>query len=81
MSKKAKEDYEGYYRIARSPMRMKEHNQVSWDEIEKLSSSIPDGKMDFNQLSKLVEDHQHGTKSASHPYQFITYCIESGWLE
>ena len=81
MARKTKEDYEGPYRIARSPARMKEHNKVSWEEIEKLSSSTHDGIMDFDHLAKLVENHQHGTKSANYPYQFITYCIKSGWLE
>ena len=80
MPRKTKEDYEGLYRIEKSPQRMKDHNQKSWDLIEGFASTKPDGFMDFDALSKLVESHEHGTKSANYPYQFITYCIKSGWL-
>ena len=78
---KTKADYEGTYYIARTPRSLKSHNAVSWAKIETLASQKPDGKMDFDHISLVVKDHEHGTKSANHPYQFVTYCIRSGWLE
>jgi len=77
-----KADYEGIYYIKRAPapMRMKGHNAKSWEEIEKVMATRG-GKEDFDSLAIAVKDHRHGTKSARHPYQFITYCIRSGWLQ
>jgi len=80
MKKKSKADYEGTYFIAKSPSTMKVHNKISWSKIETLASRSIDGIMDFNLLAAVVEDHEHGTMSAKYPYQFITYCIRSGWL-
>jgi hypothetical protein len=28
-----------------------------------------------------VDDHQSGSAGAPHGYQFISYCVQSGWLE
>ncbi len=78
--KKMKKDYEGMYRINKTPRMTTKHNQKSWTKIESLSGTKPDGRMDFDELSRLVKDHEHGTISARHPYQFITYCIKSDWL-
>lgn len=80
MDKKTIEYYRGVYILKRSPSRaLASHNQISWKKIENyLNSKV---KADFDVLSVLVEDHQHGTKSAKHGYQFVTYCIKNGWLE
>jgi len=75
-----KADYEGIYYIKRSPIRMKGHNAESWTTIEKLMSKNG-GKADFDALAIAVKNHRHGTQSAKYPYQFITYCIRSGWLQ
>lgn len=75
-----KSEYEGIYHIKRSPIRMKNHNAESWEKIEKLMSKNG-GKADFDALTVAVKDHRSGTQSANYPYQFITYCIRSGWLQ
>ena len=80
MLKKSKEDYEGVYRIKRQPEQQKSHNLVSWNKIKNVIDRNG-GKADFHQLSLVVEGHQHGTETATHSYQFITYCIKMGWLE
>ena len=80
MQKKSKEDYEGTYIIKRLPKMSKSHNFESWNKIKNVIDRNG-GKADFYQLSLEVEGHQHGTKTAAHPYQFITYCIRMGWLE
>jgi hypothetical protein len=79
-TKRSKQDYEGIYRIKSSPSRMAGHNATSWRKLEN-TLRVSDGKAHFDQLAAAVRDHRHGTKSANHPYQFITYCIRSGWLE
>jgi len=76
---KTKSDYEGMYRIKKAPVRPKKHNAVSWAEIEKSLGTVG-GVADFDALSIAVKKHKHGTKTATHPYQFITYCIRQGWL-
>jgi hypothetical protein len=74
--------YEDNYRIARRPNRpLKRHNAVSWDKVEKLAASKPDGKVHFDELSLAVDDHQSGSANTPHAYQFIIYCVRSGWLE
>jgi hypothetical protein len=81
MAKKSRDDYDDDYIISRRPAKpLKSHNQVSWDKIETVISSKKDKTASFNELSIAVTDHEHGTKSANHPYQFVTYCIRSGWL-
>lgn len=79
-TKKSKQDYEGVYRIKSSPASMAGHNATSWRKLES-TLGLNNGKVHFDQLAAAVRDHRHGTKSANHPYQFITYCIRSGWLE
>ena len=76
---KLKSDYEGRYRIKSAPVRPKQHNAVSWAEIEK-AVSVAGGVAEFDELSIVVKNHKPGTKTAPHPYQFITYCIRRGWL-
>lgn len=73
-------NYDGVYYIKRSPMRMKEHNAASWEKIVNVISKNG-GKADFDALAIAVKGHRHGTQSANYPYQFITYCIRSGWLQ
>lgn len=77
-----KADYEGFYYIKRAPerMKMKDYNAESWEKIENVMAKSG-GKADFDALAIAVKDHRHGTQSARHPYQFITYCIRSGWLQ
>ena len=80
MLKKSKEDYEGTYIVKRQQKPQKSHNLVSWNKIKNVIDRNG-GKADFYQLSLVVKDHQHGTKTSVYPYQFITYCIRMGWLE
>ena len=79
MSRKSKEDYEGMYRILRTPGSMRSHNEISWHLIEKTIVSNG-GQADFYMLVEAVKDHQTGTATAPHPYQFVTYCAKQGWL-
>jgi hypothetical protein len=76
-----KEDFEGVYRIARMPARaMAEHNERSWQKVVAYLQAHG-GEADFDALCAQVTDHEHGTKTAQHPYQFITYLIRRGLLE
>ena len=78
--KKRMAEYEGNYRIKHSPKRrMAPHNEETWRKLEK--ELFRHGQASFDRLSALCKDHQHGTKSARHPYQFITYCIRNEWLQ
>lgn len=77
---KLKSNYEGRYRIKRAPVRPQQQTAVSWAEIEKVVSAAG-GVAEFDELSIAVKNHKSGTKTAPHPYQFINYCISSGWLE
>jgi hypothetical protein len=82
MPRNTRPGYEDLYRIARSPNRpLKRHNAVSWDKVEKLAASKPDGKVHFDELSLAVDDHESGSVNTPHAYQFIIYCVRSGWLE
>jgi hypothetical protein len=81
MTRKTHKDYEGEYIIRRIPGIMKSHNAITWHKIEKLTSTKSDGHMSFDELVTLARDHEHGTKSATKPYQFITYCIRREWLQ
>ena len=76
-----KDDYKGNYRIVRTPIRMKSHNAESWEKIAKLASKSSNGKISFEQMCTEVKNHSSGSEGAPHPYQFIIYCIKSGWLE
>jgi hypothetical protein len=75
-------EYQGRYRIgqAPAPSRLKEHNAKSWVIIENFVSD-KGGTADFYALSAAVKDHESGNESKPHPYQFIIYCIDNGWLE
>lgn len=77
---KSKDDYEGIYHIVRRPQSRKPHNAESWAKIESLAASELDGKMDFERIALAVRGHSSGTETAPHAYQFVTYCIRSGWL-
>lgn len=79
MNIKRREDYEGIYKIKKIPDIRKPHNKISWDKIEAYLKK--NGKASFDKLSILVDDHEHGTKSARYGYQFVIYCIKCGWLE
>jgi hypothetical protein len=76
--KKKLSDYEGNYKIARAPTRMVPHNAETWAKIEREIAKY--GVASFERLTALCIDHRHGSKSAIHPYQFITYCIQRKWL-
>ena len=71
-------DYEGHYKIKRAPVRMAPHNDETWAKLETEISRH--GAASFDRLAALCRDHQHGTKSANYPYQFVTYCIRQNWL-
>ncbi len=71
-----KADYEGTYRIARTPGKMAE----SLVKIEALAAVQPDGRMDFDQITLAVQGHRSDAQSAPHAYKFVIYCIRSGWL-
>lgn len=73
------EKFDGYYYIAKQPVRLAQHNLKSWNKIEQLLSS-QGWQASFQSLCESVKDHEHGNKSSNHPYQFITYCIRSKWL-
>lgn len=76
---KLKSNYEGRYRIKRAPVHPQQQTAVSWAEIERVVSAAR-GVAEFDELSIAVKNHKSGTKTAPHPYQFITYYIRSGWL-
>ncbi len=77
-----KNDYIGNYKIGLRPnlARMKKHNSISWAKIEKLLAASG-GISSFDALVAVVKDHESGSEGAPHPYQFVTYCIKSGWLK
>jgi hypothetical protein len=77
--KKKISDFAGNYRIKHLPLRMAPHNETTWRKLE--TEITRHGKVSFDRLTALCEGHKHGTKSANHPYQFVTYCIRRGWLE
>lgn len=81
MLRRSVKDFEGYYVIKRTPVRMKPHNSEAWAKIEALAAKKPDGCMHWDELCISAKDHQHGTKTAEHPHQFIMYCNRVGWLE
>lgn len=67
------------YCIARTPSRMKAHNAKTWARIEtELGSG---GAGTYDRLVALSKGHESGTEGAPHPYQFVDYCIRSGWLK
>ncbi len=72
-------DFEGHYRIGQSPRSMKPHNAKTWHKFED-EMAASGGRADFDRLVALAHD-QHETKSARYPFQFVTYCIQIGWLE
>jgi len=80
MSRQNAEDYVGEYRLKKSPLRLAEHNEITWKKIEAVILA-KGGKAGFDELCSASINHKHGTKTANHPYQFVTYCIRSGWLE
>lgn len=67
-----------FYYIARAPQRMKPHNALTWKGIERALGLA--GKASYDQLVALSQNHESGSKTAPHPYQFIDYCIGKGWL-
>jgi hypothetical protein len=71
--------YDGRYRIARQPSRMKPHNAESWAVV----NAILEGQKsaDFRDLAVAVRNHLHYGTDPLHPQNFIAYCIRSGWLE
>jgi hypothetical protein len=79
MMRKSKVEYEGTYRIKRKPVRMEPHNRESWEIIEGVMRANGH-QAEFASLEAAVVDHKSGTRTAPHPYQFVTYCIRSGWL-
>ena len=74
-------EYQGRYRIGHHPdiNRLKKHNALSWVNVEKVISD-EGGVADFDALTIAVKDHESGSENAPHPYQFIRYCINNGWL-
>lgn len=80
MARQNTEDYAGNYRIKKTPSRLVRHNEITWKKIEAVIMT-KGGKAGFDELCLASKDHQHGSKTANHPYQFVTYCIRSGWLE
>jgi len=72
-------DYQGNYTIKRRPAHLALHNAKTWTQIE--AEITRHGASSFDRLTILCKDHNHGDKSANHPYQFVTYCIRQKWLE
>ncbi len=80
MARQNVEDYAGNYRIKNTPSRLVRHNEITWKKIEVVVIANG-GRASFDELCYASKDHQHGSKSANHPYQFVTYCIRRDWLE
>ena len=76
----SKSGYEGLYRIKAAPRNLKTHNAVSWREVERVIAASG-GVAEFDALASAVVNHRHGTKTAAHPYQFVTIASEGdGWF-
>jgi len=69
----------GRYKLAVRPQRLVSHNLASWRIIEAILDAR--GTADYYDLAVAVRGHQHGTKAASGPQSFVSYCIKAGWLE
>jgi hypothetical protein len=78
---KTQDDYrnEGPYRLGKTYSSTVHHNTVTWRILENHIENNG-GIGSFDGLSALCKEHKHGTKTATQPYQFVTYCIRSGWL-
>lgn len=69
----------GLYKLGLPPARpLAAHNQASWDIIAARLRAR--GTADYYDLSVAVRGHQHGTRSATGPQSFVSYCIRRGWL-
>lgn len=68
----------GRYKIGDRPQNLAAHNLVSWRIIEAILDAY--GSADFYDLAVAVRGHVHGTKSASGPQSFVSYCIKCNWL-
>ncbi|MDP2805398.1 MAG: hypothetical protein Q8O24_05595 [Gallionellaceae bacterium] len=77
MARQNTEDYAGNYRIKNTPSRLVRHNEITWKKIEVVINT-KGGRASFDELCFASKDHQHGSKTANYPYQFVTYCIRSG---
>ena len=76
MLKKNVEEYrDNQYVIVREP-KLVDHNADSFDKLKALAATKEGGVMGFDEMCEAVKDHQHGTKTASHPYQFIIYLLK-----
>jgi hypothetical protein len=58
---------------------MEPHNKVTFEKLVKAIKEN-NGKLAFETLVSLAEGHESGDAKAPHPYQFVTYCLKSGWL-
>jgi len=75
------EDYEGKrVKLGKTPRTMMPHNAVTFAKL-KAAIDNSNGVATFEHLVALSKDHEHGTEGKTHPYQFVTYCLKSGWLE
>jgi hypothetical protein len=79
--RKTQDDYrnEGPYRLGKTYSSTAHHNTVTWRKLESYIL-LNGGVADFDALSALCKEHKHGTKTATQPFQFVTYCIRSRWL-
>ncbi len=68
----------GNYRLGAQPQSLAKHNLSSWRIIEAILHAY--GTADYFDLAVAVRGHRHGTKSASGPQAFVSYCIRRGWL-
>lgn len=77
MAEKDLSKFYGSYRIGKRPKSLSLHNQITWNKIE---TCILSGRNGFESLVEASIDHRHGDKISKYPYQFVLYCIRSGWL-
>lgn len=69
----------GTYRLGLSPYGLAAHNLSSWKIIAAILEAY--GTADYYDLAVAVRHHNHGTKTASGPQSFVSYCIRRGWLK
>ena len=68
----------GLYRMGTPPEGLAAHNLASWKIINAILEAYETA--DYYDLAVAVRNHKHGTKAASGPQSFVSYCIRRGWL-
>lgn len=78
----SREDYaeHGPYGFGKPYSGKSPHNIETWNIISQAITRSDAKALSFESLEYLSRNHKHGTKTATKPYQFVTFCIRSGWL-